>query len=248
MPVGSVLEINRKIVRRRGKGEEVELHAPRRHFRPRRFLGQLRVHQPQRPDRPPVTGVGPNAGFSGAGQYAIRLWVQPEQNVESSQSTRYGHPSTQCKGPHEQSSIPPCTGHSGREPPLPREPTIHLSVLCAGRPRFPSPGASRNVIVREGNRRRKRVRLERLPLPCRACAQEHSIVSRLNGKPANRLILSTKLPGFQLVSNGPQGRFETLMAAAEARAFPRKHGLTAIARLTEPQPLHKHERYPLKLS
>ena len=131
-------------------------------------------------------GVGQTQVF-GAGQYAMRLWVQPDKLA------KLGITITDIvNAVQAQNTVNPA-GQVGGEP-APANQQFTYSVLAQGR--LTSPEQFENVIVREaangGNVRVKDVARVELG------AQDYSIVSRLNGKPAI-VIPVYQLPGSNAV-------------------------------------------------
>jgi len=117
-------------------------------------------------------GVGQTQVF-GAGQYAMRLWVQPDKLAKLGITVTDIVNAVQA-----QNTVNPA-GQVGGEP-APANQQFTYSVLAQGR--LTSPEQFENVIVREApNGGIVRVRdVARVELG----AQDYSIVSRLNGKPA----------------------------------------------------------------
>src|SRR6266481_8600132 len=132
-------------------------------------------------------GIGQATVF-GSGQYAMRLWVNPDQLA------KLGITVTDiANAVKAQNTVNPA-GQVGGEPALPNQ-QFTYAVLAQGR--LASPEQFENVIVREapdgGIVRVKDVAHVELG------AQDYSIVSRLNGKPA------IVIPVYQLpVSNAVQ--------------------------------------------
>jgi len=131
-------------------------------------------------------GVGQTQVF-GAGQYAMRLWVQPDKLAKLGITVTDIVNAVQA-----QNTVNPA-GQVGGEP-APANQQFTYSVLAQGR--LTSPEQFENVIVREapngGNVRVKDVARVELG------AQDYSIVSRLNGKPAI-VIPVYQLPGSNAV-------------------------------------------------
>jgi hydrophobic/amphiphilic exporter-1 (mainly G- bacteria), HAE1 family len=149
-------------------------------------------------------GVGQTQVF-GAGQYAMRLWIKPDQLA------KLGITVTDIVNAiHAQNTVNPA-GQVGGEP-APANQQFTYSVLAQGR--LTSPEEFGNVIVREapdgGTVRVKDVARVELG------AQDYSIVSRLNGKPAI-VILVYQLPGSNAVQTAAGVR--KLMAEMKQR-FP----------------------------
>src|SRR6201997_4041393 len=117
-------------------------------------------------------GVGQTQVF-GAGQYAMRLWVNPDQLA------KLGITVTDIANAIKAQNTVNPAGQVGGEPALANQ-QFTYSVLAQGR--LSSPEQFENVIVREapdgGTVRVKDVARVQLG------AQDYSIVSRLNGKPA----------------------------------------------------------------
>src|SRR3989475_871952 len=131
-------------------------------------------------------GVGQTQVF-GAGQYAMRLWVQPDKLAKLGITVTDVVNAVQA-----QNTVNPA-GQVGGEPALANQ-QFTYSVLAQGR--LTSPEQFENVIVREapdgGIVRVKDVARVELG------AQDYSIVSRLNGKPAI-VIPVYQLPGSNAV-------------------------------------------------
>ena len=131
-------------------------------------------------------GVGQTQVF-GAGQYAMRLWVKPDQLAKLGITVTDILNAVQA-----QSTVNPA-GKVGGEP-APANQQFTYSVLAQGR--LTSPEEFGNIIVREApNGGIVRVKdVARVELG----AQDYSIVSRLNGKPA-AIIAIYQLPGSNAV-------------------------------------------------
>src|SRR5947209_7135408 len=131
-------------------------------------------------------GVGQTQGF-GAGQYAMRLWVQPDKLAKLGITVTDVVNAVQA-----QNTVNPA-GQVGGEPALANQ-QFTYSVLAQGR--LSSPEQFENVIVREapdgGIVRVKDVARVELG------AQDYSIISRLNGK-SNIIIAVYQLPGSNAV-------------------------------------------------
>src|ERR1700688_4621579 len=131
-------------------------------------------------------GVGQTQVF-GAGQYAMRLWVQPDKLA------KLGITVTDIVNAVQQQNKVNPAGQVGGEPAAANQ-QFTYSVLAQGR--LTSPEQFENVIVREapdgGTVRVKDVARVELG------AQDYSIVSRLNGKPAI-VIPVYQLPGTNAV-------------------------------------------------
>src|SRR6195256_3842689 len=131
-------------------------------------------------------GVGQTQVF-GAGQYAMRLWVQPDKLA------KLGITVTDIVNAVQQQNTVNPAGQVGGEP-APANQQFTYSVLAQGR--LTSPEQFENVIVREapdgGIVRVKDVARVELG------AQDYSVVSRLNGKPAI-VIPVYQLPGSNAV-------------------------------------------------
>src|ERR1700723_1101938 len=131
-------------------------------------------------------GVGQTTVF-GAGQYAMRLWVQPDKLAKLGITV-----SDIVSAVQQQNTVNPA-GQVGGEP-APTNQQFTYSVLAQGR--LSSPEQFENVIVREapdgGIVRVKDVARVELG------AQDYSIVSRLNGKPAI-VVPVYQLPGSNAV-------------------------------------------------
>src|ERR1700688_2782746 len=149
-------------------------------------------------------GVGQTQVF-GAGQYAMRLWVQPDKLA------KLGITVTDIVNAVQQQNTVNPAGQVGGEPALANQ-QFTYSVLAQGR--LSSPEQFENVIVREapdgGTVRVKDVARVELG------AQDYSIVSRLNGKPAI-VIPVYQLPGSNAVQTAAGVR--KLMAEMKQR-FP----------------------------
>jgi len=149
-------------------------------------------------------GVGQTQVF-GAGQYAMRLWVQPDKLAKLSITVTDIVNAVQA-----QNTVNPA-GQVGGEPAIANQ-QFTYSVLAQGR--LTSPEQFENVIVREaadgGTVRVKDVARVELG------AQDYSIVSRLNGKPAI-VIPVYQLPGSNAVQTAAGVR--KLMAEMKQR-FP----------------------------
>src|SRR6266581_3350357 len=149
-------------------------------------------------------GVGQTQVF-GAGQYAMRLWVQPDKLAKLGITVTDIVNAVQA-----QNKVNPA-GQVGGEPALANQ-QFTYSVLAQGR--LTSPEQFENVIVREAPdggivRVRDVARVE-------LGAQDYSIVSRLNGKPAI-VIPVYQLPGSNAVQTAAGVR--KLMAEMKQR-FP----------------------------
>src|ERR1700730_17789684 len=149
-------------------------------------------------------GVGQTQVF-GAGQYAMRLWVQPDKLA------KLGITVTDIVNAVQQQNTVNPAGQVGGEP-APANQQFTYSVLAHGR--LTSPEQFENVIVREApNGGTVRVKdVARVELG----AQDYSIVSRLNGKPAI-VIPVYQLPGSNAVQTAAGVR--KLMAEMKKR-FP----------------------------
>src|SRR5437899_3206400 len=149
-------------------------------------------------------GVGQTQVF-GAGQYAMRLWVQPDKLAKLGITV-----TDVLNAVRAQNTVNPA-GQMGGEP-APANQQFTYSVLAQGR--LKSPEQFENVIVREtpdgGTVRVKDVARVELG------AQDYSIVSRLNGKPAI-VIPVYQLPGSNAVQTAEGVR--KLMAEMKQR-FP----------------------------
>src|SRR6202011_2750202 len=149
-------------------------------------------------------GVGQTQVF-GAGQYAMRLWVQPDKLA------KLGITVTDIVSAVQQQNTVNPAGQVGGEPALANQ-QFTYSVLAQGR--LTSPEQFENVIVREapdgGTVRVKDVARVELG------AQDYSIVSRLNNKPAI-VIPVYQLPGSNAVQTAAGVR--KLMAEMKQR-FP----------------------------
>jgi len=149
-------------------------------------------------------GVGQTQVF-GAGQYAMRLWVQPDKLAKLGMTV-----TDIVNAVRAQNTVNPA-GQVGGEP-APANQQFTYSVLAQGR--LSSPEQFENVIVREtpdgGTVRVKDVARVELG------AQDYSIISRLNGKPAI-VIPVYQLPGSNAVQTAEGVR--KLMAEMKQR-FP----------------------------
>src|SRR5882757_9381178 len=149
-------------------------------------------------------GVGQTQVF-GAGQYAMRLWVQPDKLAKLGITVTDIVNAVQA-----QNTVNPAGKVGGQ--PAPANQQFTYSVLAQGR--LTSPEQFENVIVREapdgGTVRVKDVARVELG------AQDYSIVSRLNGKPAI-VIPVYQLPGSNAVQTAAGVR--KLMAEMKKR-FP----------------------------
>src|SRR5580704_13762689 len=149
-------------------------------------------------------GVGQTQVF-GAGQYAMRLWVQPDKLA------KLGITVTDIVNAVQQQNTVNPAGQVGGEPALANQ-QFTYSVLAQGR--LTSPEQFENVIVREApDGGTVRVRdVARVELG----AQDYSVVSRLNGKPAI-VIPVYQLPGTNAVQTAAGVR--KLMAGMK-QSFP----------------------------
>jgi hydrophobic/amphiphilic exporter-1 (mainly G- bacteria), HAE1 family len=131
-------------------------------------------------------GIG-QAQVFGAGQYAMRLWVKPDQLAKLGITV-----SDIVNAVRAQSTVNPA-GQVGGEPALDSQ-QFTYSVLAQGR--LTSPEQFGEVVVREApNGGMVRVKdIARIELG----ANDYSIVSRLNGKPA-AIIAVYQLPGSNAV-------------------------------------------------
>ena len=149
-------------------------------------------------------GVGQTQIF-GAGQYAMRLWVKPDQLA------KLGITVTDIVNAIQAQNTVNPAGQVGGEP-APAGQQFTYSVLAQGR--LTSPEQFGNIIVREapdgGTVRVKDVARVELG------AQDYSILSRLNGKPA-AVIAVYQLPGSNAVQTAAGVR--KLMAQMKQR-FP----------------------------
>src|ERR1700730_8058417 len=149
-------------------------------------------------------GVGQTQVF-GAGQYAMRLWVQPDKLA------KLGITVTDIVNAVQQQNTVNPAGQVGGEPALANQ-QFTYSVLAQGR--LTSPEQFENVIVREapdgGMVRVKDVARVELG------AQDYSIVTRLNGKPAV-VIPVYQLPGTNAVQTAAGVR---KLVAEMKRSFP----------------------------
>jgi HAE1 family hydrophobic/amphiphilic exporter-1 len=131
-------------------------------------------------------GIGQTTVF-GAGQYAMRLWVNPDQLA------KLGITVTDITNAIKAQSTVNPAGQVGGEPALPNQ-QFTYAVLAQGR--LSSPEQFGNVIVREtpngGTVRVKDVARVELG------SQDYSIVSRLNGKPCAAIAVY-QLPGTNAV-------------------------------------------------
>ena len=161
-----------------------------------------------------MPGIGSVQVF-GAGQYAMRLWVKPDQLAKLGITVPEIVTAIQT-----QNTVNPA-GQVGGEP-VPKGPGIHLLGARAGPPDVA--GGVRQIVVREtpdgGIVRVKDVARVELG------AQDYSIVGRLNGKPS-AIIAVYQLPGSNAVQAA--AGVNKLMAEAKKR-FPAGHGLRRLAR------------------
>ena len=131
-------------------------------------------------------GIGQTTVF-GAGQYAMRLWVKPDQLA------KLGITVTDIRNAIQAQNTVNPAGQVGGEP-APANQQFTYSVLAQGR--LSSPEQFENVVVREapdgGIVRVKDVARVELG------AQDYSIISRLNGK-SNIIIAVYQLPGSNAV-------------------------------------------------
>jgi hydrophobic/amphiphilic exporter-1 (mainly G- bacteria), HAE1 family len=131
-------------------------------------------------------GVGQTQIF-GAGQYAMRLWVQPDQLAKLGITV-----SDISNAIQAQNTVNPA-GQVGGEP-APRDQQFTYAVLAQGR--LSTPEEFGNIIVREapngGTVRLKDVARVELG------AQDYSLMGRLNGKPS-AIIAVYQLPGSNAV-------------------------------------------------
>jgi HAE1 family hydrophobic/amphiphilic exporter-1 len=149
-------------------------------------------------------GIGQTTVF-GAGQYAMRLWVKPDQLA------KLGITVTDIRNAIQAQNTVNPAGQVGGEP-APANQQFTYSVLAQGR--LSSPEQFENVIVREapdgGIVRVKDVARVELG------AQDYSVVTRLNGKPTI-IIAVYQLPGSNAVQTAAGVR--KLMAEMKQR-FP----------------------------
>src|SRR5882757_2102384 len=138
-------------------------------------------------------GVGQTQVF-GAGQYAMRLWVKPDQLAKLGITVTDIVNAVQA-----QNKVNPA-GQIGGEP-APANQQFTYSVLAQGR--LTSPKQFEDVVVREapdgGIVRVKDVARVELG------AQDYSIVSRLNGQPS-AIIVVYQLPGSNAVQTGRRSK------------------------------------------
>ncbi|MFZ0701006.1 MAG: efflux RND transporter permease subunit [Candidatus Acidiferrales bacterium] len=131
-------------------------------------------------------GVG-QAQIFGAGQYAMRLWLNPDELA------RYGITVTDVvNAVQAQNTVNPA-GQVGGEP-APSNQQFTYSVLAQGR--LISPEQFGNIIVRE-NANGGIVRVKDV-VRVELGAQDYSIVSRMNGKPS-AIIAVYQLPGSNAI-------------------------------------------------
>ena len=158
-------------------------------------------------------GVGQTQIF-GAGQYAMRLWVKPDQLAKLG-ITVTGHRQRHTGAEHRE------PGRPGGGPPSSREPAIHLCATAQGR--LESPDQFGDIVVREApNGGMVRVRdVARVDLG----ANDYSLIGRLNGKPS-AILAVYQLPGTNAVQTVAGVR--KLMARDEAE-LPRGHRLRHLA-------------------
>src|ERR1700741_4206106 len=131
-------------------------------------------------------GVGQTTVF-GSGQYAMRLWVKPDQLA------KLGIPGTDIVNAIKAQNTVNPAGQVGVEPALPNQ-QFTYAVLAQGR--LTTPEQFDDVIVREApNGGTVRVRdVARVELG----TQDYSMISRLNGKPAAAIAVY-QLPGTNAV-------------------------------------------------
>jgi HAE1 family hydrophobic/amphiphilic exporter-1 len=142
-----------------------------------------------------LPGVG-HAQVFGAGQYAMRLWVKPDQLSELGITV-----TDIVTAIHSQNTVNPAGQMGGN--PAPKNQQFTYSVLAQGR--LTSPEEFGNIVVREApNGGVVRVKdVARVELG----AQDYSMVSQLNGKPS-AIVAVYQLPGSNAVQT-----------AAAVRAF-----------------------------
>ena len=142
-----------------------------------------------------LPGVG-HAQVFGAGQYAMRLWVKPDQLAELGITVTDIVTAIQ-----SQNTVNPAGQMGGN--PAPKNQQFTYSVLAQGR--LTSPEEFGNIVVREApNGGVVRVKdVARVELG----AQDYSMVSHLNGKPS-AIVAVYQLPGSNAVET-----------AAAVRAF-----------------------------
>src|SRR5712691_5073598 len=151
-----------------------------------------------------LPGIG-NVQVFGAGQYAMRLWVKPDQLAKLGITVPEIVSAIQT-----QNTVNPA-GKAGGEP-APKGQEFTYSVLAQGR--LASPEEFGQIVVREtpdGGTVRVRD-VARIELG----SQDYSIVSRLNGKPS-AIIATYQLPGSNAVDAA--GNVKKLMAEIKQR-FP----------------------------
>src|ERR1700675_4241929 len=131
-------------------------------------------------------GVG-QTQVLGSGQYAMRLWIKPDQLA------KLGITVTDISNAIQAQNTVNPAGQVGGEP-APRDQQYTYAVLAQGR--LKSPEEFGNVIVREsGNGGTVRVKdVARVELG----TQDYSLISRLNGKPAASIAVY-QLPGTNAV-------------------------------------------------
>ena len=158
-------------------------------------------------------GVGQTQVF-GAGQYAMRLWVKPDQLA------KLGITVTDIVNAIQAQNTVNPAGQVGGEPAA-ADQQFTYSVLAQGR--LTSPEQFGDVIVREapdgGIVRVKDVARVELG------AQDYSIDSRLNGEPA-AIIADLPVARFQC---GPDGRRRPQADGRDEAALSARHGLRRIA-------------------
>ena len=160
------------------------------------------------------TGSGQTQVF-GAGQYAMRLWVKPDQLA------KLGITVTDIVNAIQAQNTVNPAGQVGGEP-APANQQFTYSVLAQGR--LTSPEQFGNIVVREApNGGTVRVRdVARVELG----AQDYSMVSRLNGQPERD---HRGLPVARLQC-GPDGRRRPQADVPDEAALSGRHRLRHIAR------------------
>ena len=164
-------------------------------------------------------GVGQTQVF-GAGQYAMRLWVQPDQLA------KLGITVTDISNAIQAQNTVNPAGQVGGEP-APRNQQFTYAVLAQGR--LTTPEEFGNIIVREApNGGTVRVKdVARVELG----TQDYSIIGRLNGKPS-AIIAVYQLPGSNAVQTVAGVR--KLMAQMKQR-FP--HDIDYVVSLDQTAPV-----------
>ena len=170
--------------------------------------GELRVHQYHRSAFSRSPGIG-NVQVFGAGQYAMRLWVKPDQLAKLGITVPEIVSAIQA-----QNTVNPA-GKAGGEP-APKGQEFTYSVLAQGR--LVSPEEFGQIVVRETPdggivRVRDVARIE-------LGSQDYSVAGRLNGKPSAD---HCHLPIAGL-ERGRRGRGRQEADGPDEAALPGRHG------------------------